>query len=335
MKNAFIEELLCQKTYLKDCLDRYFSKSVPGLDEIEKLASSGKIRKVVLAGMGSSYYAAFCVSSYLTQKGIPAVVLNGFDAARYQWGHVTEDTLVIGISQSGRSWELAELIDKVKGRAIVAGIFNKEGSRLDTLSDIKLPMYAGTEVFFANRSFLHSLAVLNIVAHVITKDDLEELKEQLYGILGWIDDYSDRYDEFTRPLLGLTRGSDMFEFLADGPSMAAAYQGGIIFREGPAVKTASIMLADFAHDWVLSVNPSYTEILCVPEFTAEVETRMYNTILNKGGKAIVITANKEFKPLENTAVLSHPEVMESLAPMLQITCINYLMAYLLGKGWSR
>ena len=127
----------------------------------------------------------------------------------------------------------------------------------------------------------------------------------------------------------------MFDVLADGPSMAAAMQGGIILREGPAAKSAAIMLADYAHDWILSVNSEYTEFLCVPEFTEEVEVRMYNRIIEQGGRAIIITANEEVKPNERTAVFVHPKCRESLACMYQIAVINFTMAALLGEGWHR
>ncbi len=335
IKNAFIEEIVSEGRYLRGCLDRYFGGQVPGLAQIEALAKAGKIKKVVLAGMGSSYYAAHSVVGYLTQKGVPALVLNGFEAARYQSEQVDKDTLVIGISQSGKSWELAELIDKLQGRAVVAGICNKEGSRLDGLSGIKLPMFAETETFFANRSYLHSIIILNIVSHVIAGDDMGALKTELYKVVDWVDGYIAGYDAYTVPLYEMTKGADMYDFLADGPSMAAALQGGLIFREGPKAKTASIMLADYAHDWVLSVDPSYTEILFVPEFTAEVEVRMYNTIMQKGGRAIILTANDSVEANASTAVLRHPAFRESLAPVVQTVCMNFLMAYILGEGWSR
>ena len=335
MKNAFLEEAIYEGKYLRECLDNYFRGEVPGLLKIKEMAETGKIKKVLLAGMGSSYYATNCVVSYLTQKGIPSLVLNGFEAARYQWEQVTEGTLVVGISQSGKSWELAELIEKVHDHATVVGIVIKADSRLESLSDIKLPLFAGDEVFFANRSFLNSLAVLNIMAHTIAQDDMEALKKEMYLLTDWVDNYIENHEALTLPLYEMAKNADMYDFLGDGPSMAAAYQGGIIFREGPAAKTASIMLADYAHDWILSVNESYTEILCVPDFTAEVEVRMYNRILENGGKAILITSNEEVQDNSKTAILRHPKFKESLAPMAQIVCMNFLLAYILGDGWHR
>lgn len=335
MNNAFTEEAKIQGIKLRGCLDQYFGGKVEGLSRIKMLAESGKIKKVVLAGMGSSFYSAFCVTSYLTQHKIPAVVLNGYDAARYQWEFVDENTLVIGISQSGKSWELADFFGKLNGRATIVGICNKDESLLNMNSDIKLPMLADSEVFFANRSFLHSLAILNIVACTIAGGDMDSLKAQLYHFVDWLDNYIENRDSLTAPMAELVKDSEMFELLADGPSMSAAMQGGIILREGPAAKTASIMIADYAHDWILSVHPDYADFLCVPEFTEEVEIRMYNSIIERGGRAVIITSNENITPGHNTAVFVHPKCQESIACMYQITCINFILASLLGEGWSR
>lgn len=335
MKNAFTEEALLQGTKLRGCLDRYFGGEVAGLAAIREMAQNGRIQRVVLAGMGSSYYSAFSVTAYLTGKGIPAVALNAFDAARYQWDLVDDKTLVIGISQSGKSWELADFFKALAGRATIVGICNKEESLLNQNSDIKLPMFADAEVFFANRSFMHSLAILNIVAHTIAGDDIAALKAELYAFVDWLERLIQNRDEMIAPLAAMVKGSDMFDMLADGPSMAAAMQGGIILREGPAARSATIMLADYAHDWILSVNPAYTEFLCVPEFTEEVEVRMYRRIMEKGGRAIVITENENVEPNDKTAVFVHPKCRESLACLYQIAVINFTMASMLGEGWHR
>lgn len=335
MKNAFTEEAKVQGIKLRGCLERYFGGKVEGLAQIKELAESGKIKKILLAGMGSSYYSAFSVTGYLTERKIPAVVLNAYDAARYQWEMVEEDTLVIGISQSGKSWELADFFGRLKGRAVIVGICNKEESLLNANSDIKLPMFADSEVYFANRSFLHSLAILNILAYTIAGDDMGQLKAELYRFVDWLEHYIENRDELTAPMAELIRGAGMFEVLADGPSMAAALQGGIILREGPAVKSASIMLADYAHDWILAVDSDYADFLCVPEFTEEVEERMYNSIIERGGRAVILTSNETLTPKHNTAVFVHPKCSESIACMYQIVCINFTMAALLGDGWSR
>ena len=335
MNNVFSVELSEQRVKFRECLDKYFVEGVEGLNKIREFTEKGLIKKVVLAGMGSSYYSLRAVESYLNLKGVETVVLNGFEAARYKYRIVDENTLVIGVSQSGKSWELDQFFKKVEKKLAFVGICNKDESLLVRNSDFILPMFAGVETYFSNRSFLHSMAILNIVAHVIARDDMEELKAQLYQFADWLDKaYDDRecyYDIANKFMCG----SDMLDFIADGDSLASAYQGGITFREGPKAKTCSVMCTDYAHDWILSVNPEYTVVMCVPEFTEEVEVRMYNRSIENGGKVILITHNAEVKSDEKTCVVTHPVCPDNIAALYQIVVLNLLLAGMLGEGWHR
>lgn len=335
MKNAFTEEAVLQSGIFKKMLDKYFNNEVEGLNEIKELAEAGKIKKVVIAGMGSSYYASYTVQSYLTKKRIPCIVLNAFDAARYMWEVVDSETLVVGVSQSGKSWELNDFFKNLGGRTKIVGICNKDESLLNTNADIHLPMFAETEVFFANRSFMHSLAILNIMAYTITGDDMSALKKELYDFNDWLANLNANYDEICAPIAQATIGGDMFDVISNGPSIAAGMQAGINFREGPSVRSNWNMLADYAHDWILSVSKGYRVFFFVPKFDEEVAVRMYNRVLEKGGKAIVFTADHDFEFNEFTTVVYHPECSDNIASLYQIALSNFMLAEMLGEGWHR
>lgn len=335
MNNVFSVELKEQYAKFKNCLDQYFNGKVEGLEKIKEFAQNRRIRKVVLAGMGSSYYSLRAIDSYLNLKGVETVVLNGFEAARYKYRIVDENTLVIGVSQSGKSWELDQFFKKLDKKLAIVGICNKEESLLVSNSDIVLPMFAEPEVYFSNRSFLHSMAILNILAYVIAGDDLDELKRLLYEFAEWLHFAYENRERFYADAEKYLKDAEMYDFIADGDSLASAYQGGITFREGPKAKTNTTMCADYAHDWILSVKKDYAVFMCVPEFTEEVEVRMYNRAIALGGKVILITHNPDVHSDENTAVIRHPVCPDNVAALYQIIVMNLLMAGVLGEGWHR
>ncbi len=335
MNNVFSVELAEQYGKFKNCLDKYFGGEVAGLNKIKEMAQAGKIRKVVLAGMGSSYYALRAVDSYLNLKGIETVVLNGFEAARYKYKIVDENTLVIGVSQSGKSWELDAFFKELDKKLALVGICNKDESLLVSNSEIVLPMFADPETYFSNRSFLHSMAILNIIAYTIAGDDMDVLKAQLYEFANWLHDAYESRESYYAVAEKYLKNADIYDFIADGDSLASAYQGGITFREGPKAKTCSVMCADYAHDWILSVNKEYAVVMCVPEFKEEVEVRMYNRSIENGGKVLLITHSAEVKDDENTAVIRHPVCPDNVAALYQIVVLNLLLAGVLGEGWHR
>lgn len=95
--------------------------------------------------MGSSLYAMDSVRSFLTSNGIPALAFSSFELSRFQFGHVTDKTLLVAVSQSGKSMEVIELVEKAKPIATVAGIYNTEGCPLSQLVEFPLPIRAGKD----------------------------------------------------------------------------------------------------------------------------------------------------------------------------------------------
>lgn len=333
--NAFLEEVATQGKVLRGCLDKYLKEENQSLNEVVKVFNEKKFKKILFVGMGSSFYAPYTVVDYLTNKGVPPLVLNGYEASRYQFGHVTSDTLVVAISQSGKSKEVIELVQKAKKITTVVGIFNKEGSLLDKESDYRLLIHAGDEKYISNKSYLCTLAVLNILAAALVNELDDDFKKQLYVAADWITDFLDKSKDNTDPIYDFTKDSTSYDFIANGPSISTAMQSGLIYREGPNVTTSAINCADYAHGWDRSVKPGYTGIMLDPYFKEDsVEVRMVNTIIEMGGKVLLITG-ADVESNDDMLVVKHPVLFERIVPMLQIIPCDTLMGWMLGEGWTR
>lgn len=329
--NSFLQEVGTQGEVLKACLDRYFNERNVELEMLKKSFDEGKFKRILFVGMGSSFYAPYSVVDYLTNKGIPSVVLNAYEVSRYQMGQISKDTLVVAISQSGKSKEVVELIDKAKKITTVVGIVNKEDSILAKEADIKLFIHAGTEKHISNKSYLCTLAVLNIFAAFIVGELNKELIKQFYDIAEWIKNYLDNMQKNTQPVFDFSSGSTSYDFIANGPSMSTASQAGLIYREGPHVTTSAINCADYAHGWDRSVKTGYTGIMLDPYYKEDsVEKRMVNTIIEKGGKVILITS-EDIESSTSLMVIKLPKVEERLVPMLQMIPCDTLMGWMLGE----
>ena len=93
-----------------------FYKSVEGksvLSQISELWCSGKYRNILLTGMGSSYFIANATASLLNSYKIPAYALNAGELLHYQISLISPESLIICISQSGESYEVIKLIEKL------------------------------------------------------------------------------------------------------------------------------------------------------------------------------------------------------------------------------
>jgi|SRR5690625_2255086 len=329
--NQFLVEVKTQGEVLEHCIDQYFSKRNHSLEKIKEMYDSGEFKQIVFSGMGSSYYAPFSVSNYLTNNGIPSYVINSYEMYKYNMGLLTPETLLVTVSQSGQSPEVVELLKMAKeNKTTVVGVVNQEDSTVAKEVDIPLFMYAGNEKHISNKSYLNTLAVLKILSVSLVEGLSDGLKQKLDDIVTWTNDFIDKIESNTDPVFEFVKDSDNYDFIGNGPSLSTAYQAGLIYREGPFVTASGISCADYSHGWDLSMKPGHTAFIFDPlGEDNSVEKEMINNIINKGGKVVLITP-KEVKPNDSLYVINHPVVSEEIAPMYQITPCNTIMGWLIG-----
>ncbi len=128
-----------------------------------------KAKGVFLVGCGTSYHA--CLSaSYIFSK-ISKLHINVVLASEFSnYEHfLTDETLVIAVSQSGETADVLEAVKTAKGKGSkVISIVNVMGSSLQRNSDHALMMYAGPEIcVLSTKSYTSQLAILTLLAYTI------------------------------------------------------------------------------------------------------------------------------------------------------------------------
>ena len=127
---------------------------------------AGDLRKVVLVGMGTSLHAAMVGRHFVESLAkIPAEVDNASEF-RYRDYPIDEDTLVIGVSQSGETADTLAAMSEVRQRGSrLLSICNTEMSQANRLAEGTLLMRSGLEVGVAStKTFTSSLGVLLLLA---------------------------------------------------------------------------------------------------------------------------------------------------------------------------
>ena len=124
---------------LKACFDD------PGFcsdfDRLVRLIAGSRGR-VILAGMGKSGIIARKITATLTSTGVPATFLHPAEAGHGDMGMITQDDVVLIISHSGESSELAAIFSYCKRFAIpIVTITTEAGSTAARAADfhIRLP----------------------------------------------------------------------------------------------------------------------------------------------------------------------------------------------------
>lgn len=328
--NAIIEEASRHGEVLESCFNKYFNNNNETLVEIKRIFDEEGINRVIFAGVGSSYYAPYSVSSYLNSERIPASVFNAFDLSQNNFKQITDKTLLVCISSSGTTKEVVELAKKAKGICKIVGIFNKEGSALNEIADYSLFLHLGNGGVVANKAYLCMVAVLNILAHTITGSFNDDFKAECHKIVEWIENWHEDYIKNTESLYELTKGAQMYDFLADGEGVSTINQAAMVMREFPKVYTAAKECADYAHGWYGCVKPGYLSLIFAPDYLeGSTVKRMADQALERGGKVILFTGSR-VETREGLVVVSLPEVRRSLIPLMEIIPCGTLMGMMVG-----
>ena len=115
------------------------SKSL-GIDFIKAVELISNLNgKIIISGVGKSGNIAGKIAASFTSTGIPAIYLNPVDASHGDMGIVEKSDILIILSNSGESNELADLINFSKKKKIkIISITSIKKSLLSKNSDINL-----------------------------------------------------------------------------------------------------------------------------------------------------------------------------------------------------
>jgi arabinose-5-phosphate isomerase len=124
-----IDGLLALKLWFSD----------PFVKTVEKITNLRG--RVIVSGMGKSGHIARKIASTLSSTGTPAFFVHPAEASHGDLGMITEDDLVLLLSNSGESEELNNILDYCKRFLIpVVGISRKSNSTLMMASEIALTL---------------------------------------------------------------------------------------------------------------------------------------------------------------------------------------------------
>jgi fructoselysine-6-P-deglycase FrlB-like protein len=199
------------------------------------------VRRVLLAGMGSSWFAAQQAALRLRRAGWNAVAeLASTEAA---WPD-DRGTLVVGVSAGGGSTETIDFVSRY-GTAIA--LTNSPGSALQSLAAHTVQMHAGPEPSgVACRSYQHTLIALLALEQQLTGRDLD-LADIVRRVADASADLIERRGQWLAPLAAALVDGDGVWVLAPAERIGSALQGALMLREGPRRIADGCETGDWSH----------------------------------------------------------------------------------------
>jgi glutamine---fructose-6-phosphate transaminase (isomerizing) len=272
-----------------------------------------KFRQITFTGMGSSYGAACYGANLFVQHGMRASAIEASELLYYDLPLLDEDTVLVVISQSGRTGEIVRLFDCVQTPMIA--ITNDPASPLALASDTTLTIQAGTEHCVSSKTYTCTLAALYLLGAALA-GDLLSAASTLYTLADLMERHLPRWDERLGEI-----SAQRVVFIGRGPSYTSAVTGALMCQEADKLPAEGISGGQFRHGYIesLSCDTLYV-IFAAPGCTQHLNLRLARDIRSIGGRVIVIG--------NDDCGMSIPAHDEWTAPLLEIVPAQLLAARL-------
>lgn len=244
--SRFLEEIHQQPEALRELLGYYHGAGRELLEEVAERVRSSE-GKLLFTGMGSSFFAPLAVRYQLLRGGIPVEVWEAGELLHYGLDCCTEETVVVAVSQSGESAETRRVVEEVRGKCPLVTITNDVESYLGRSGDVVLLMQAGEEASISTKTYTNTLALLHLLAAVLTDGDSEREFALLERLADEMDVFLEEGLEEMAAAAGFLKGVPFLYFIGRGPALAAAHQGALTFNEGARLPTCALAGGTFRH----------------------------------------------------------------------------------------
>ena len=291
-----------------------------GASAILRAASLIRSRnRVLITGIGASMFASIPLQYFLCACGIDAVLIEAGELFHYLH-HTYRDAVVIIVSRSGESVEIARVLTDMKARQPIIGVTNEPASLLAREADISLHIGSLPDEMVAIQTYTGTLVTLHILGAAVNndqdaaKDTVESSLPSFAGLVEASLENLNRWDRF------LEIGSPV-HLLARAPSYGSALEGALLFNEIAKHTAVGMPSASFLHGPVELVDNHFRGLIFAPDgWTRHLNLALAQNLVRFGGQVRIIGPSPEgFSEMEWYQV---PESHESLAPLFEIVPVQ-------------
>lgn len=285
----------------------------PKLSHFSAGLRTGRFRRIILTGMGSSFFAAIPLQYRLLCAGLDAHLLETSELVHCLQQLLDPANLLVVISQSGQSAEVIHLLEKLDPRVEVLAVTNEAESPLALAAESVLLIHAGKENAVSCKTYLNTLAALTALG-----DDLTE-SEALLPQLAWgpraVDAYLQNWQAHVAFLAEQTQATEHLFLLGRGNSLATASTGALIIKEASRVPAQAMSAAAFRHGPIELIASNVLVLVFAGASPAAraMNQRLVQDIRHFGGIAHLV----ESLPVQECA-FHLPPVPAAALPILEI-----------------
>lgn len=321
--------------YLRDILDqpRAMAATLEQLEVSKELAlltarlRGGKIKRVLLTGMGASFHALHPLFLRLNAHGHTALAVETSELVHCLRRWFEPETLIVAISQSGQSAEVVRLIEENRGRAAIVAITNTAESALALRANASLLTKAGKEFSVSCKTYVTASMGVHLLGGLLCEADAGQTREELAQAVPAVASYLRRWKDYVFEMaeeLGTIRHVFL---LGRGASLAAAGEGALIIKESVRVHAEGMSSAAFRHGPLEMVNgETFAVVFAGAEATRTLQAKLRDDISRTGSKTGWIAQDAGPGPW------NLPKAPPGVRPMLEILPVQMMTLALAAEA---
>lgn len=259
MDEILINEIAEQPKIIQNLIDSEFN-------HIKNIAQSfqNKFDHMLIAARGTSdnaaRYAKYILGSF---NQIPVGLATPSLYTIYEKPPVLNNTLVVGISQSGQSPDILSVIETAKKQGqITLCITNDANSPLGKMADYVIPLHCGKErSVAATKTYTSSLTAIAMLSIALAED--QERERSLKSIAPFLE----KTIKASQDIISKTSRYRYIEHcvvIGRGYNYATAFEIALKIKELTKVVSVPYSSADFKHGPIAAVQPGFPVVMIAP-----------------------------------------------------------------------
>ena len=311
-------------------------------DNMKKFLNANRI---IIVACGTSWHAGLVAEYIFEDLARIPVEVEYASEFRYRNPIISENDVVIAISQSGETADTLAAIKLAKSKgAFVFGVCNVVGSSIARETNAGAYTHAGPEIGVAStKAFTTQITVLTLIAlrlarakgtisssefrnHLIELELIpNKVKETLLS------------DSYVKTIASIYKDSKNFLYLGRGYNFPVALEGALKLKEISYIHAEGYPAAEMKHGPIALIDENMP-IVVIATKKGHYDKVVSNIqeIKSRKGKiiGIVTYGDKNVKELADH-VIEIPETLESLSPLLAtipLQLLSYHIAVMLGRN---
>lgn len=328
MKSLFEAEIHEQP----ESLTRLLEEGKPRAFEIAAAIRGFGPRFVMVAARGSSDNAArygqylFGVRNRLAVGLAAPSLFTHYDAAPH-----LEGALVLGISQSGQSPDIVEVLHRARGQgALTVAITNDPGAPLAEAAQHQLPLFAGKErAVAATKTYTAQLLALAMLSAALEGggaqwDELRALPGQVKETLALNRDLAGAAARYST--------SDRLVVVGRGFNLSTAFEIALKIKETSYVMADPYSSADFQHGPIAMLDQTLPLLVVAPGAAAAADmAELLARARRSRAPLVALTDQPELQASADTTLPVPTQVPEWLSPVTSVVA-GQLWAHALTRA---